>query len=65
MLTEDTRVPSFDFIAEVARKYPEKPVLVPFIGDKRFEDKCKAFIEPLGVPYFPEIEKPFEVLSIR
>ena len=64
MLTEDTGVPSFDFLVEMARKYPEKPVLVTFSGDKRFEDECKAYIEPLGVPSFPEIEQPFEVLSI-
>ena len=64
MLTEDTGVPPFDFLVEMARKYPNKPVLVTFSGDKRFEEECKAFIEPLGVPSFPEIEQPFEVLSI-
>jgi acyl-CoA synthetase (NDP forming) len=64
MLTEDTGVPPFDFIVETAGKYPEKPVLVTFSGDKHYEDECKAFIEPLGVPSFPEIEQPFEVLSI-
>jgi len=64
MLTEDTGVPPFDFLVEMARKYPEKPLLVTFSGDKRFEDECKDFIEPLGLPSFPEIEQPFEVLSI-
>jgi acyl-CoA synthetase (NDP forming) len=64
MLTEDTGVPPFDFLVETARNYPEKPVLVTFSGDKRYEDECKAFIEPLGIPSFPEIEQPFEVFSI-
>ncbi len=64
MLTEDTGVPPFDFLVETAAKYPEKPLLVTFSGDKRFEDQCKDFIEPLGLPSFPEIEQPFEVLSI-
>jgi acetate---CoA ligase (ADP-forming) len=64
MLTEDTGVPPFDFLVDLRRNYPDKPVLVTFSGDKRFEDECKAFIEPLGVPSFPEIEQPFEVLSI-
>jgi len=64
MLTEDTGVPPFDFIVDLARRYPEKPVLATFSGDKRYEEECKAFIEPLGVPSFPEIEQPFEVLSI-
>ena len=64
MLTEDTGIPSFDFIVDLARKYPEKPVFVTFSGDKRFEDECKAYIEPRGVASFPYIEQPFEVLSI-
>lgn len=64
MLTEDTGIPRFDFLAELARKYPEKPLLISFSGDRRYEEECKAFIEPLGVPTFPEIEQPFEVLSI-
>ncbi len=64
MLTADTGVPPFDFLVETARKYPEKPLLVSFSGDRRFEEECKAVIEPLGVPTFPEIEQPFEVLSI-
>ncbi|MFZ0945243.1 MAG: acetate--CoA ligase family protein [Syntrophobacteraceae bacterium] len=64
MLTEDTGIPSFDFMVDLARRYPEKPVFVTFSGDKRFEDECKAYIEPLGVPSFTYIEQPFEVLSI-
>ncbi len=64
MLTKDTGIPSFDFIVEIAKKYPEKPVLIAFSGDRHYEEECKAFIEPLGVPSFPEIEQPFEVLSI-
>jgi acyl-CoA synthetase (NDP forming) len=64
MLTEDTGIPPFDFIVDLAGKYPEKPVLITFSGDKHYEEECKAFIEPLGVPSFPEIEQPFEALSI-
>ena len=64
MLTEDTGIPSFDFIVDLAKKHPEKPVLVTFSGDRRYEEECKAFIEPRGVPSFPEIEQPFEALSI-
>jgi acyl-CoA synthetase (NDP forming) len=64
MLTEDTGVPPFDFIVDLAKKYPEKPILVTFSGDKHYEDECKEFIESRGVPSFPEIEQPFEALSI-
>jgi acyl-CoA synthetase (NDP forming) len=64
MLTEETGVPSFDFVLDLAKKYPEKPVLVTFSADKRWMDRCKEYLEPRGVPTFPEIEQPFEVLSI-
>jgi len=64
MLTKDTGVPSFDFIIELAEKYPEKPILVTFSGEGEYMEECKGFIEPVGVPTFPEIEQPFEVLSI-
>jgi acyl-CoA synthetase (NDP forming) len=64
MLTKDTGIPSFNFIIELAKKYPEKPILVTFSGDKRYMEECKEYIEPLGIPTFLEIEQPFEVLSI-
>jgi acyl-CoA synthetase (NDP forming) len=64
MLTKDTGIPSFEFIIELSKRYPEKPILVTFSGEKRYMEDCKGFIEPAGVPTFPEIEQPFEVLSI-
>jgi acyl-CoA synthetase (NDP forming) len=64
MLTEDTGIPPFDFIVDLAGRYPEKPVFISFSGDRRYEEECKAFIEPRGVASFPEIEHPFEALSI-
>jgi acyl-CoA synthetase (NDP forming) len=64
MLTKDTGIPSYNFIVELAKKYPEKPTLVTFSGDKRYMEECKEYIEPLGIPTFLEIEQPFEVLSI-
>ncbi|NWF92406.1 MAG: CoA-binding protein [Syntrophaceae bacterium] len=64
MLTKDTGIPSYNFIVELARKYPEKPIVITFSGDKQCMEDCKAFVEPRGVPTFFEIEQPFEVLSI-
>ncbi len=64
LLAKESGIPAFDFIIELSKKYPEKPVLVSFSGDKHYMEACKEFIEPLGVPTFPEIERPFEVLSI-
>jgi acyl-CoA synthetase (NDP forming) len=64
MLTEETGIPPLDFIVELAHRYPEKPIYITFSGDKRHIDAAKAFLEPRGVPTFPLIEDPFEVLSI-
>jgi len=64
MLTKETGIPSYEFILELAKKYPEKPILVTFSADKAYMEECKAFLEPRGIPTFPEIEQPFEVLSI-
>ncbi|NQT68063.1 MAG: acetate--CoA ligase family protein [Desulfobacteraceae bacterium] len=64
MLTKETALPSFDFIVELAQKYPEKPIFVTFSGEKQYADECKAYLEPRGIATFPEIEQPFEVLSI-
>ncbi len=64
MLTEETGVPSMDFIVELAERYPEKPLYVTFSGQKKYMDAAKEYLEPRGVPTFPLIEQPFEVLSI-
>ena len=64
MLTDETGVPSLDFIVELACRYPEKPLYVTFSGEKKHMDAAKAFLEPRGVPTFPLIEEPFEVMSI-
>ncbi len=64
LLTDDTGVPPLDFIVDLKAKYPEKPIYVTFTGEKKHMEAAKAFLEPRGVPTFPLIEEPFEVLSI-
>ena len=64
MLTEETGLPPLDFIIRLADRYPEKPLYVTFTGQKQHMDAAKSFLEPRGVPTFPQIEEPFEVLSI-
>jgi hypothetical protein len=64
MLTKETGVPPFDFVVTLAKKFPDKPILVSFSAEKECMDECKGFLEPLGVPTFQEIEQPFEALSI-
>jgi len=64
MITEETGVPPMDFIVDLAGRFPEKPLYVTFSGQKKYMDAAKAYLEPRGVPTFPLIEQPFEVLSI-
>ena len=53
-----------DFFVDMAQKYPDKPLYVSFSGIKERMDEAKAYLEPRGVPTYPFIEQPFEVLSI-
>lgn len=64
MLTNDTGVPPLDFLVELAKNYPEKLLYVTFSAEKKHMEAAKAFLEPRGVPTFPLIEEPFEVISI-
>jgi len=64
MLTDDVGVPPLDFIVDLTKKYPDKPLYVTFSGEKKHMEAAKAFLEPKGVPTYPLIEEPFEVLSI-
>jgi acetate---CoA ligase (ADP-forming) len=65
MLTRDTGIPeSYEFVVDLARRHPEKPLLVSFTGDKECMEECRDFLEPKGVPTFMQIEEPFHALSI-
>jgi acyl-CoA synthetase (NDP forming) len=64
MLTDDTGAPPLDFVVELAKRYPQKPIYVTFSGDKHHMDAAKAFLEPKGIPTFSLIEEPFEIMSI-
>ncbi len=64
MLTREVGVPPFDFLLDLRSRYPEKPILVGFSGDKDCMEACKAYLEPRGMPTFFELESPFIALSI-
>ncbi len=64
MLADEVGVPDLDFLVKLAKKYPEKLLYVTFSAEKKHMEAAKAFLEPKGVPTFPLIEEPFEVLSI-
>ena len=65
---DDTLMATDAFILEAARRlagrYPDKPIYVTSSGQKKHMEAAKAFLEPRGIPTFPLIEDPFEVLSI-
>lgn len=64
MITDETGIPDLQRIVDVVRKYPEKPVYVTFSAEKKHMETAREFLETRGVPTFPMIEEPFEVLSI-
>jgi len=64
LINDETGVPDLQRIVDVARKYPQKPVYVAFSAEKKHMEPAKEFLETRGVPTFPLIEDPFEVLSI-
>ena len=65
MLARESGLPkSYDWVLDLSKKYPKKPILISFSGDRECVQECTAFLEPQGVPTFPEIEQPFEALSI-
>jgi len=63
LVDEFGRTP-LDFFVEMKQKYPDKPLLVSFTGIKERMEEAKAYLEPRGIPTYPYIEQPFEVLSI-
>jgi acetyltransferase len=64
MLTRETGIPKYGFVVDLAKKYPQKPVLVTFSADKSYMEKARRYLEPKGVPTFIDIEQPFEVIAL-
>ena len=64
LVTDETGVPTYDFIIDLARKYPAKPVYVTFMGQHEHNVAAKAYLEQRGVPAYMLVEEPFEVLSV-
>ena len=64
MMTDETGVPNLDFIVDLAKAHPDKPILTTFSGQKKHMDAAKDYLEPKSLPTYPLIEEPFEVLDI-
>ncbi|MCK7466678.1 MAG: hypothetical protein MZU91_00060 [Desulfosudis oleivorans] len=63
MITDETGAPPLDFIVDLARRFPEKPIYVSCSGQKKHMEAAKAFLEPRGVPTFWFAEEALEALS--
>jgi acyl-CoA synthetase (NDP forming) len=63
MVTDETGVPPLDFMADLSRRFPEKPIYVSCSGQKKHMEAAKAFLEPRGVPTFWFAEEALEALS--
>jgi acetyltransferase len=56
--------PSLDFIADLAARYPHKPVMVSFSGEVDQFQATRGPLEARGIPCFALMEEPFEVLEV-
>ncbi len=64
MFTDETGSPTLDFIVDLAKRFPTKPIYVTFMGQHEHNVAAKAFLEPRGVPTYMLVEEPFEVLGV-
>jgi len=63
MLTDETGAPPLDFVVDLSRRFPQKPIYVSCSGQKKHMEAAKAFLEPRGVPTFWFAEEALEALS--
>ena len=64
LMTDETGVPSLDFIVDLARCFPDKPIYLSCSGQKKHMEAAKAFLETRGVPVFWFAEEALEALSL-
>ena len=64
LFTDETGRPPLDFIVDLAKRYPKKPVLITFMGQHEHNVAAKTFLDTHGVPAYMLVEEPFEVLGI-
>ncbi len=63
LMTDETGAPPLDFIVDLARRFPDKPIYVSCSGQKKHIEAAKAFLEPKGIPTFWFAEEALEALS--
>jgi acyl-CoA synthetase (NDP forming) len=64
LLVRESAPKSLDFIADICRNNPTKPVLVTITGEKELFEKAKADLERRSVPVYYPLEGAFRALAI-
>lgn len=64
MLTQETGIPPYQFLVDLARRHHDKAILVTFSGDEEEFRHCRDFLEPRGIPTFLDLEMPIRALAI-
>lgn len=64
LASPDIPVEEYNFLPELASRYPQKPILISFTGDKMAYEKMRTYLEEKSLPVFYPLEDIFEVLSV-
>jgi acyl-CoA synthetase (NDP forming) len=64
LLTAEAGAPDLDFLPDLARAHPSKPVYVTFVGAAEPAAAAMATLGPRGIPSYRQVEEPFETLAV-
>lgn len=64
LASPDIPVEEYSFFPKLAARYPQKPILISFTGDKFAQEKIRTYLEEKSLPVFYPLEDIFEVLSV-
>lgn len=64
LASPDLSPEEYSFLPALASRYPQKPILISFTGDKSTYEKLRTYLEKKSLPVFYPLEDIFEVLSI-
>ncbi len=64
LASSDLQLEEFNFLPALASRYPHKPILISFTGDKLAYEKGRDFLEKNSLPVFYPLEDIFEVLAV-
>jgi acyl-CoA synthetase (NDP forming) len=63
LLTRENGSTSLDFIPELSRRAPTKPLLIAVSGDRESFDRAKTFLENRSIPVYLPVDEACEALA--